>query len=128
MSVETNLNKTALLTGCIFSVLSVTLGAFGTHALSDGVTAERLETWQTGTRYMMTHGLALLFIGIIAQQLNKSFGLQTWLLIAGTALFSGSLLFLVLLNQSWLGAIAPIGGCLIIAGWCGMIVGIAKQT
>ena len=38
-------------------------------------------------------------------------------MIAGTLVFSGSLYALVLTATPWLGAVTPIGGVLLLAGW-----------
>jgi uncharacterized membrane protein YgdD (TMEM256/DUF423 family) len=39
------------------------------------------------------------------------------LMVLGILVFSGSLYFLVLTGPRWLGAITPIGGVCLIAGW-----------
>ncbi|MEE9162827.1 MAG: DUF423 domain-containing protein [Candidatus Neomarinimicrobiota bacterium] len=35
----------------------------------------------------------------------------------GTALFSGSLYLLAVTERRWLGAVTPLGGTLLLAGW-----------
>ena len=40
-----------------------------------------------------------------------------WLFVAGTVIFSGSLYLLSLSGQRWLGAVTPIGGFALLAGW-----------
>jgi uncharacterized membrane protein YgdD (TMEM256/DUF423 family) len=40
-----------------------------------------------------------------------------WLFVAGLVIFSGSLYALVLTGQRWLGAVTPIGGLALLAGW-----------
>jgi uncharacterized membrane protein YgdD (TMEM256/DUF423 family) len=42
---------------------------------------------------------------------------SAWLLAAGTIVFSGSLYLLVMTGQRWLGAVTPLGGLALIAGW-----------
>ena len=39
------------------------------------------------------------------------------LLLAGVAVFSGSLYLLAMTGARWLGAVTPVGGLLLIAGW-----------
>ena len=41
----------------------------------------------------------------------------SWLFLAGTAVFSGTLWALVLSDMSALGAITPLGGLLLLGGW-----------
>lgn len=99
--------------GAALAFLAVGLGAFGTHMLADVLTPERLGTFETAVRYQMYHALALVVIGA----LPKATHLAGFVLFAGTLVFSGSLYILVATNTSWLGAIAPIGGALLLAGW-----------
>jgi uncharacterized membrane protein YgdD (TMEM256/DUF423 family) len=47
-----------------------------------------------------------------------------WLFIAGTVIFSGSLYVLALSGQRWLGAVTPIGGLALIAGWGALAWGV----
>lgn len=97
--------------------LSVALGAFGAHAIAEQVSPARLNTWHTASRYLMTHGLGLLGLALLAKTYAVSVKHSAILLMAGTGLFSAALLLLVLFDLPWLGAIAPIGGVLIIIGW-----------
>ena len=111
------MSRFALTAGAIFCGLSVTFGAFGTHAIADWVTAARLDTWQTSSRFLMNHGLALLILGGLSLLLKHSFKRPICLLFSGASVFCASLFLLVILNMPWLGAIAPIGGLLMIIGW-----------
>jgi uncharacterized membrane protein YgdD (TMEM256/DUF423 family) len=43
-----------------------------------------------------------------------------WLFTAGIVIFSGSLYILTLTGTRWLGAITPIGGVALIAGWAAL--------
>ena len=40
-----------------------------------------------------------------------------WLFIGGGAIFAGTLYVMALGAPRWLGAVTPIGGALLIAGW-----------
>lgn len=85
--------------------LGVALGAFGAHALKDKVDP---ELWRTAVSYQMWHALAIL---AIASPTAKP------LFLAGTVIFSGTLYALALGAPRWLGAVTPIGGLLLLAGW-----------
>jgi uncharacterized membrane protein YgdD (TMEM256/DUF423 family) len=105
-------------TGAILAGLGVALGAFGTHALGARVSPERLVTWETAVRSHLVHALALLALGLArarwrAPALSRAGGL----LLAGTAVFAGSLYLLVLTDTPVLGAVTPLGGILLLAGW-----------
>ncbi|WP_196156838.1 DUF423 domain-containing protein [Reinekea sp. G2M2-21] len=111
------MNRFALTAGALFCGLSVALGAFGAHAIADLVSAARLDTWHTASRYLMSHGLALLLFGTLSVIARTPFKRPVYLLFAGTSVFCASLFLLVILDTPWLGAIAPLGGVLMIAGW-----------
>ena len=121
------MNRFALISGSLFAALAIALGAFGTHALDTLVTPARLETWATGARYLMTQGLGLLLIGLLSEQLKRPLRGPSYLLFGGTCVFCAALFLLVLLNQPWLGAIAPLGGVLMIAGWLSLAIILIRK-
>ena len=103
----------------ILGGLAVALGAFGAHALKARLSANLLETFETGVRYHFYHALALGLV-IVAIQLWPKTNLPViagWLFVAGVVIFSGSLYLLAFTGIRWLGAITPIGGVAFIAGW-----------
>jgi len=57
------MNKKILITASVFGLLSIAFGAFGAHSLKALISAEALQTFETGVRYQMYHALVLLFIG-----------------------------------------------------------------
>ena len=109
---------------------AVALGAFGSHIIKDMVTPEHLTTWQTAVRYQFWHGLALMLLAehqIRAPQL-RALSRCAGLFCTGTLIFSVSLYTLCLTGISMLGAITPIGGSLVLAGWIYWFVTVFKQT
>ena len=96
--------------------IAVALGAFGAHGLKNSVSIQQLEWWQTATLYWFVHGLGLLLVGILIR-LNYTTQTTAWLLQIGALIFAGSLYAMTLGAPRWLGAITPIGGMLMIAGW-----------
>ena len=108
-----------VLVAALFGALGIVLGAFGAHGLRQRLTPELLALWQTAVQYHVWHALAMLAVGLLAQQLPQ----QRWLraaaalVFAGIVLFSGSLYALALGAPRLLGAMAPLGGLALIAGW-----------
>jgi uncharacterized membrane protein YgdD (TMEM256/DUF423 family) len=49
------------------------------------------------------------------------------MLAAGTMIFSGTLYAMALGGPRWLGAVTPIGGVLIIAGWAWLAWAVARS-
>ncbi|MEK3916891.1 DUF423 domain-containing protein [Paenibacillus sp. FSL H7-0331] len=120
--------QTLLLLGSLNMLISVILGAFGAHALKKKISAEMSAVYQTGVQYQIAHGLALLGMGIISNDIVKSQLVHTagWFLFAGIILFSGSLYVLSITGIKKLGAITPIGGLAFIVGWLLLIVAIIQ--
>jgi uncharacterized membrane protein YgdD (TMEM256/DUF423 family) len=103
--------------GALLSGLAMAAGAFGAHALRARLSPADLATFETGARYQMYHGLALLAAAwLIAQNLAPARSAALAMLI-GIVIFSGSLYLLVLTGQRWFGAITPIGGVICLVGW-----------
>ena len=66
----------------------------------------------------MYHALGLILLGLVAIKIdNLAIKIAGVTLFAGMLIFSGSLYGVSLLDQRWLGMIAPIGGLLLIIGW-----------
>ncbi len=99
--------------------LAVALGAFGAHSLKGTLEANgTLEVWKTAALYHLAHAVALVALALHGGTSRGAF----WLLVAGIAIFSGSLYLLAVTNVRWLGAITPLGGLCFLAGWIWLIV------
>lgn len=125
--------KRLFIWGGVFALLSVVLGALGAHALKAKLTPDSLESFNTGVRFMMFHGLALLVMGLVSYKINNP--LFTWacrLLVVGTLCFSGSIYLLSTVSLSGLTVfkslwtVTPLGGLLLMAGWACFIVASIK--
>ena len=108
-----------LIAGALSAAVAVMLGAFGAHALRGRLPADLLAIYQTASQYHVYHALGLLVVGLLAVHVPTSGALRWsgWLMLLGTALFSGSLYLLAITGQRWLGAITPLGGTAWIAAW-----------
>jgi len=102
----------------ILGFVGVALGAFGAHALRESLSPRDLEIFETAVRYQLVHAVALLGVaGATTRWPESSAVLAGWLFVAGVVVFSGSLYLLVLSGQRWLGAVTPLGGVALLAGW-----------
>jgi uncharacterized membrane protein YgdD (TMEM256/DUF423 family) len=104
-----------------FGFAAVALGAFGAHGLRDRLSPALLEVWRTGVLYHLVHAVTVLALALAADRLRRP-RLVAGLFCAGIAIFSGTLYALALTGVTWLGAITPIGGVLLLAGWAALIV------
>ena len=112
------LGPAALPIGAFLGVLAVVFGAFGAHALKARLSPEMLTIWKTANEYHFYHALALVLVGLCARLLKlPGLDVAAGCFVAGVLVFSGSLYVLALTETRWLGAITPIGGLLMIAGW-----------
>lgn len=113
--------------GAFLGALAVAAGAFGAHGLEGRLTPRLLEVYHTAARYHMTHSLALLGVAFAHVHFPGPWaGRAGGLLLAGTVVFCGSLYALSLTDLRILGAVAPIGGTALIAGW--VCLGVAALS
>ncbi len=122
------MNLLFLKIGAIFGALSVILGAFGAHALKETLLSSgRFETYETAIKYSFYHSLALILVGILSKEFtNKWLNYSGTCYIIGTIIFSGSLLILCFSGVKAMGAVAPIGGTLLVLAWIFLFLGISK--
>ena len=104
-------------TGAVLAATGVAAGAFGAHAFEGRVTPNVLEIWRTGAHYHLVHAVALGMVAFAVDRGVRGAGVAGWLLVAGVVVFSGSLYLLTLTGVRMLGAVTPIGGVALIAGW-----------
>jgi len=95
------------------------------------LTADQVNSFETGVRYQMYHAILLLFIGVVPYISSKTQKLLFVLILWGVILFSGSIYLLATNNSTTfdfrkIGFITPIGGTLLIIGWLILIVNFYK--
>ena len=117
-----SLSRFFLACGALVMASGVALGAYAAHAAKGAAHPEAARLLQTAVQYQLVHGLGILAMGVLAR-----WGASPWLgaagglLLAGVALFCGSLWVLALTMHS-LGPAAPLGGLAFIAGWLALAV------
>ena len=124
--------------GAAVAGLAVIVGAFGAHGIDDTLkrvhapadpkvvagfevpaSYKYLQDFKTGAEYQMTHGLAIFLVGLLGRRGKARVFAHAaaGCFLGGVVLFSGSLYILALTGATGLGAVAPLGGLLFIAGW-----------
>jgi uncharacterized membrane protein YgdD (TMEM256/DUF423 family) len=118
------MHKPFIVTAFMLGALAVFLGAFGAHGLKNFVGDQQLITYETAVRYQFYHVFALALTGIIYKSIpTNKVRIAGRFFIAGIVFFSGSLYLMTILaifqvnNMGWIGAITPVGGAFLIAGW-----------
>ncbi|MBX3478045.1 MAG: DUF423 domain-containing protein [Brevundimonas sp.] len=110
----------------VFSALSggcaVLLGAFAAH----GVDPEAKALLATGSHYQIVHALlALACAGPLGG--GRATTVAGWLAASGGLVFSGALAGIALADLRILGAVAPAGGVMMVAGWLILAVALLKS-
>jgi uncharacterized membrane protein YgdD (TMEM256/DUF423 family) len=108
MRVDRSLAAFAALNGA----LAVALGAFAAHGA--GPQVKQLLT--TGAQYQMVHAVLALVCAVWPAR-DRLVATAGWLAAAGGLVFSLALSAIALLSLSAMGAVAPIGGLLMISAW-----------
>lgn len=131
----------------IYCGLAVGLGAYHAHGLKKFLSSrypdplevqKKSDQWSTAVDYQMTQGLALLALGLFHSaagfrhqekssenssvdlrhaKTSKQIRFSFILLLVGVTVFSGCLYGLALGGPKILGAITPVGGLGMLAGW-----------
>ena len=127
-------NKTFLVLGALFGFLAVIIGAFGAHSLSNFVTSDMLQVYETGVQYQFYHAFALLAVGILGSRCPAR--LVAWaggLFSVGIVFFSGSLYLITAIQAANMsvpiavGLLTPLGGLCFICGWTVFLIAILKM-
>jgi uncharacterized membrane protein YgdD (TMEM256/DUF423 family) len=112
--------------------LAVALGAFGAHGLKTRLAdlpdvARRLAWWETAAHYHLVHALALGVLALACERVPERWMARAGgAMLVGIALFSGSLYLMTLTGVTALGAVTPIGGAGLLAGWAFFGVGALR--
>ncbi|MEO6916769.1 MAG: DUF423 domain-containing protein [Chitinophagaceae bacterium] len=129
------MHKLFLIVASISSAITVALGAFGAHTLKRYVSADLLNTFETGVRYQFYHSMALFIVAILFEKYNSKYTVYAGnSFILGIILFSGSLYLLTFLNSTEnigirkIGIITPFGGLFFILGWLSLAWSVYKKT
>ncbi len=118
MQIHRNLAAFAALNGA----LAVLIGAFAAHGA--GPQVKSLLT--TGSHYQMVHAVVALVCAIWPGR-ERLVVLAGWLASVGGLVFCLALSAIALLSLTAMGAIAPIGGVLMIAAWLLLLIAALRS-
>lgn len=121
------MKSTYFRTGGFLILIGIILGAFGRHWLKTKLSANSIESIGVGNQYLIYHGLALLILGSLISEKNRTNTIVFRLIITGISMFTGSIYFLsttVLTNfpKYLFIPLTPIGGIILIFAWFYFIV------
>ena len=102
--------------------MAVALGAFAAHGAAPAV--KTLLT--TGGHYQMVHAVLAAALALFGP--SRLLSLAGWLASTGGLIFCLALAMIGLLSLPAMGAIAPIGGVMMIAAWCLIVAAALKPS
>ena len=126
------MNKRIILTGAVFGLIGVILGAFGAHGLEGRISDSSIKNWNTAVSYQFYHTFAILYLSSFSRAKNGLINFAYFSFVFGIFLFSGSLYLLSTramtgLSVSFLGPITPLGGLCFIVGWICLFVATVRH-
>lgn len=126
------MNKRIILTGTLFGLLGVVLGAFGAHGLEGKISDASLDNYKTAVSYQFYHTFAILYLATFSRAKNGLINFSFLAFTVGILLFSGSLYLLstreiTQFSSSVLGPITPIGGLCFVLGWISLFIATIRH-
>ena len=123
------INRKLAAASALLLALGIAMGALGAHGLEKSISESYLHTFETGVKYQIYSALGLLILSLSGIEIKGA----NRLIVSGSCIFSFSL-YLLSMNELWgnglrkLGAVTPIGGVLMIAGWCWVAWTLLKRN
>ena len=124
-----SLESRAFLVAGGFALLTATvLGAYGDHGIRGNLDANQWEAYKTAVNYQFLHGLGLLVVAQLIERYPGShlISAAAWLLLIGILLFSGSIYATTFGAPDAIGALTPLGGLSMVAGWFSLVLGVLR--
>ncbi|HEY4585237.1 MAG TPA: DUF423 domain-containing protein [Brevundimonas sp.] len=116
-------NRKLLVFAGLNGAMAVALGAFAAHGAAP--TVKTLLT--TGAQYQMVHAALAVALAVWSGG-GRLARLAGWLASVGGLIFCRALAMIGLLSLPIMGAVAPVGGVMMIAAWCLVIVAALKTA
>ena len=112
--------------GALLLFAATVLGAYGTHGVQGVVDAASWSAYEVAVDYQFYHGLGIIAAGILADRFPDSrlIAWSGWVLLAGIVGFSGSIYATTFGAPDAVGALAPLGGLAMMAGWLLLAMGV----
>jgi uncharacterized membrane protein YgdD (TMEM256/DUF423 family) len=98
------------------AAVAIGAGSFGAHVAQ----GQAIEWLRTGATYQLIHAVAVV---VLAERHPRIAGV----LLTGAAIFAVTLYAMAFGAPRWFGAITPLGGATMIAGWLALAVSAAAD-
>lgn len=119
--------KVLLSLAAVSLLIATVAGAVGAHALA--LDERGLRSFESAVDFQFFHGLGVLAIVLLGLRGlgNTLLWTAAWLLLAGTALFCGSIYARALGAPPGIVAVAPYGGVSFMLGWLLLAVSVWRR-
>ena len=108
---------------------SVFLAAYATHGLFEaGAAVSEVRAWDWANQMHVAHSLGLLAVGLMLRRSPDIvfYKVAGWLLIAGMAVFSGTI-YMKLLGGPDFAPLTPYGGIMLSVAWLSAAAGVWRD-
>lgn len=102
-----------VIAAALSAIIAILAGTFAAHVAG----GKSIEWLRTGAHYQLVHAVAAL-----ALARTRAWRFSAMLMLAGANLFALTLYMLALGAPHWVGAITPLGGVGMIAGWLCLLI------
>ena len=113
----------------VLGIITIILGAFGSHALTSKLSVESLKSFEIAVQYQFFHVIVLLFVNTYSKFSDKTKKNASLLFLLGILFFSGSIYIITVggIAAKTIWFITPLGGLLLIAGWSYLLITFLKN-
>jgi len=117
-----NVNRDLAAFAAVNGALAVIGGAFAAHGAGPAIKT----LLQTGAQYQMVHAVLALVCAVWPSR-PRTIVAAGWMAAAGGLIFAAALASIGLLGLRVMGAVAPVGGLLMIAGWLTLLIALFRS-
>lgn len=116
-------------TGAIFSLISVVTRSLSSHAIQPFLMERgKLENFNIGSDYLLFHGIALIALALLCHHFpDANYKWGGWCIMIGAAIFGGTVLAKSCFSIHPFGVLTPIGGFILMIGWCLVAYAAVRQ-
>ena len=121
--------RRTLITAGLLLGIATALGAFGFHSLRPVLPPARFESFSLAVTYQFFQSLGLLAIGLLQARCDSNpLRWSARLIVAGQLIFAGTIYAMTAGAPRILGAVTPLGGMSLMAGWATFAFAVYRMS
>lgn len=109
-----------IIIGAAFAFIAVLTRSLSSHAIQPFLLERgKLENFNIGSDYLLAHGIALIAIALLCHLFpDANYQRGGWCITVGVGIFSITVLAKSCFSIHPFGILTPIGGFILMVGWC----------